>query len=360
MSVALRPPREDLARRLLFPLLVTLLACTSFVDADDDDDDDEDEVTSVSCGDNLSKPGRYRLDGDLVCNATINITGSHIDFNLRGHSITCSGPEVWEYPAEAADTPPEDLNVWVKGITVNFVDVDQPQADVEDISIRNGSITNCWVGIQWSDVRDSRISNMNLSGNRLDAECCSSRGIETVRADGNRIVRNHLNGNGLGIGMFSSAGNLVARNQIEGNAADGIFLLDSAGNRVRRNDVGGNEWGIWLENSSDNTVAANSVYDNNQDGVLAIGLSDGNAIMRNELVDNNTGIILLGIPEFGIPVPAGNVIRRNTALGSELDVGEFNIIDFFGDFELVPPEECANTWMRNVFDTALGPENCIE
>lgn len=354
-------PATHTARLIGTSLLLALLTLAVTARADNKWDDDK-GATIVSCGDDLSKPGRYKLDRSLTCNKTIKITSSDVRFNLKGHSITCSSPEDWQYPPEADDTPEGDRNVWVKGITVNFVDVDQRQDPVRGVKIKNGTITKCAQGILLSDVEESTVKNMDLVGNTLSAECCGPRGMEMVNANNNRVANNRMTGNGLGLAVYLSDGNRVQNNELSDNFDTGLLLVESSGNVLRRNNTNRNGWGIWLEGSSDNTVTNNSSKNNGNEGILAFFGSDGNAILRNEFIDNTTGIVLLGLPQFGLPVPADNVIKSNTALGnSDDDAAEIDVLfDDEDNIEEVVPDACSNTWARNTFDTVVGPENCIQ
>ena len=185
-----------------------------------------------------------------------------------------------------------------------------------------------------------------------------------VGSNRNLLIRNRMNGNGQGMALFSSEGNWISRNETHDNISDGIVLVQSSGNLVRRNSARGNEWGIFVEDSSDNTMVGNELSENSAEGLILLGGADGNAIFGNDVIDNGAyGILLLGIPQFGIPVPADNFLWFNTALGSGAsDLAEGMLLDYFGEeggpFG-VPAETCTNTWIRNTFDSELGPENCI-
>ena len=355
--------RINASRAIGTGLCFALLICAPAVWAHDRDGDDL-RATPVGCGDNLSEPGLYELEADLVCNASIRITSSHVQFDLKGHGITCSDPEVWQFPPEAAATPAEDLNIWIKGISVNFVDVDVPQETIRGVVIRNGTISGCAEGILLSNVEKSTIANMQLTDNGLSTDCCWPRGLEMVESNRNLVTRNRMNGNGQGMALFSSEGNWISHNETSGNVSDGMVLIQSSSNLLRRNTADGNEWGLFVEDSPNNTIVGNELSGNFAEGLILVGGSDGNAIVGNEVIDSGAfGILLLGIPQFGVPVPADNFLWFNTALGSgAIDLAEGNVLDYFGEeggpFG-VPTEVCTNTWIRNTFDSELGPEHCI-
>jgi len=325
----------------------------------------DEHETSVSCGDNLSQPGNYEIDNDLYCTSTIKITSSDVHLDLGGHTLTCSGPDEWNYPPESAGYSPEDIVAFVTGIEVNFNEFDDRSQEpvVTGVKIRNGTVTNCSEGILLYKADRSQVTEVNFVGNTLEADCCAAKGLELTASNNSHIRDNTFSGNSYAIGIFFSSGNKVRDNHLNTSSLDGLLLGESSGNKISKNTMDDNAGaGIWLEESENNQIKNNVIRRNGDAGILLIGPSNGNVIRKNQLLDNaSSGVAMLGIPEFGIPVPADNVIRKNTSFGNGfVDLGEIIITDFFGAFNIEPAPDCSNIWKKNDFEAEVGPIGCIE
>ncbi len=300
-----------------------------------------DEVP-VYCGDVLSTPGFYRLDSDLYCTSSIKIASSDIHLDFNRHSLTCNA-QAWEYPDDLG-VPEEDRDVWVKGINVNFNDADDPSLEptVTNVHISNGTITNCQTGILLFKTEHSTVKNMTLRENLIDASCCSARGIETVDSHKNAIVKN--------------------------NSLDGIYLSESNANNLTLNVSSNNSWGVYLDRSSDNSISKNKTINNVDTGITLLSSSDRNRIVKNRANNNGTGILVIGVTvtgiPIGLPIPADNVLAKNTARNNDqADILEGNIdfSDFsFSDFDTVVGDECYNMWLQNSFGFSVAIDNCIK
>jgi parallel beta-helix repeat protein len=324
-------------------------------------------TVGVQCGDILTEAGKYHLDTDLECTSSIQIKGSNVHLNMRGHSLTCIA-ESWQYP-EPLGVPEEDRDVWIKGVNVNFNDFEDPSLEpvVHNVSITNGTIANCAQGISLYKTDRSRVARMNLTANVLDSSCCWARGLEVVQSNNNQIQHNTATNNSQGIALFFSTGNKLHKNDVVDNLQDGILLYESNGNKVTANQANANTYGIWIEGSSDNTVKGNKTMHNNQNGMILFGASNNNRVMGNEVSNNGSGISLAGLTvageSIGIPIPADNLVKRNNAVANgdaDLIEGYANFSDFtFSSFEIVPNSQCDNTWLNNNFETQIAALDCI-
>lgn len=323
----------------------------------------------LNCGDDLNEAGNYRVDSDLVCTAPIRVNASHVHVDLRGHSITCDTDEAWQAPAEYP---------WVDAFAVNYDSYvawrggadPEGLAVITDFQIRNGTIANCLDGMFWYKTDRSKASDLDLVGHNRDNEALNSfaRGINLEASHNNKIRRNRFSGNSQGIVLHLSNGNDISHNLAELSGDTGFMLFGATGNVFAHNRALNNGWGFWVdagnngENSTGNTLKDNEASGNSEDGLALIGSADDNVLRKNTASNNGgIGILMVGVPEFGIAVPAGNSITNNTAIGNgAIDVAEVEILDFFGAFEIVAPDECANLWNGNTFDTELRPLDCEE
>lgn len=323
----------------------------------------------VNCGDELSRPGNYRLESNQDnCTSSIKITSSNVHLDLAGHTITCN-PDAWEdsdYPY--ADAISVNYNGYLD-YRRNGTDLSEV-AVLSDVHVRNGTISNCLDGMFVFKTDRSKVAHMNFLSNNRNDEAMNSlaRGISLESSHNNQISNSLFNGNFQGIALNLSNSNKLSENIVTQSEADGIILFGSSGNTLKHNESSENVWGIWLQyddsgeqQSTGNTIVDNEVLRNAESGIFLIGGSDDNVIRKNTVVNNATGIGLLGVPEFGIPVPSGNSVFKNVVTGNALsDLLEFVILDYFGAYETSPAEECGNLWKSNTFDTSLGPVMCIE
>ncbi|MHA2039268.1 MAG: right-handed parallel beta-helix repeat-containing protein [Promethearchaeota archaeon] len=90
-----------------------------------------------------------------------------------------------------------------------------------------------------------------------------------------------------GIGIISSANNIITNNIINNNGRAGISLIDSHGNTISRNTANDNQYGIWLRwDNSYNDVAENVVSGNSHHGIFLTDQSNYNSITGNKLSGN--------------------------------------------------------------------------
>ena len=326
--------------------------------------------TPVSCGDNLSVPGKYVLESDLTCDKPlkINVSGVHLD--LGGHTLSCSSPELWQFPPASAGTPTNDLNKWISGIEVNFrLDTfGSSVPNISNVQISNGSVTNCHDGIFVYHTVNSKFSHMELSGNLSDADCCFARGLELLESHDNHIVNNEMMRNVQGLAFFYSDNNQVAGNRMAENLYVGMYIVGSVENTFSGNRSNDNIWsGIWLEGSDANKIIGNEMNRNGDTGIILVVENSDNVIRGNQVNDNGYldilfpgGIVLVGAPDFGLPMPAGNTIQANVVRGNvQYDLVETKILEF-ETFDYVTPVACSNLWKSNKSTVEFGPADCFD
>jgi parallel beta-helix repeat protein len=160
----------------------------------------------------------------------------------------------------------------------------------------------------------------NLAFDQADGD-----GIQlSAGADDNVVTDNVAFGNGGGIGILGSRGNLVDRNMLRDNGFSGAYLLGADANRVQRNTIvrngDGSEGGVHVlsddagESSDDNTIERNTLNANVGDGLLVDEGQVGTLVERNLAGENTDDGIDVGSPATTL---TRNTADRNGDLGIE-------------------------------------------
>jgi|GEM_PF-1653640 len=116
------------------------------------------------------------------------------------------------------------------------------------------------------------------------------------------IQRNVIANNSAGVLVSDSEYNVIKNNIIKNNRQSGIDLAGAGKNAISNNTVELNRRGISLTASSDNEIRNNSIQGNDEEGILLSnrylsevgpsGFSDHNALLDNEIRNNENGISL--------------------------------------------------------------------
>lgn len=282
-------------------------------------------VTRVStCGTVLSAPGKYALSGDLLAcpGQAIVIAASDVSLDLEGNEIAC-------------DRADGRADVGIFGSNVSAVDV------------RNGSISGCNIGIQFLNVKQSKINELSIRGSTRDSALgVGGAAILLLGSDNNSIVGNRATGNIIGIGLFDSDNNRVIGNVTSENVGDGPLVFGM---------------GIALSAlSSGNSLRGNESRFNSDAGiVLSVGVS-GTTVRGNDVSDNGYyGIGAFTRIDLGAPSPQDNLIQGNSALASgRADLVEILFHPLTNPRESID-EVCRNTWTDNTFVSFMGPPDCV-
>jgi parallel beta-helix repeat protein len=295
----------------------------------------------VSCGEVITT--NTKLQADLVdCPGDGVVIGSdNITLDLGGHTIDGLGSAA-PFGSDGIDNT----------------------GGYDNVVIKNGTVTEFQQGVALVGTTGNLARNLIVSGNLGDAFFVD--GFALLDSSGNQLVGNRASGNGGGIHLrgsngnviransatanggvgialtFSSQNNTVNDNALTGNGGQGIFLLEGAnGNTVARNVVAANTLsGVLIANSSTNGVVANRIAQNGGDGLGVVSDfplgSGGNVLARNDLTANSADGIVVdagttdtvvlanaadGNADDGIDVrSAATTITRNTANGN-VDLG---------------------------------------
>lgn len=279
-------------------------------------------VIVESCRD-ITAPGTYTLGANLTVadrEACLRITASDVIVDGAGKRIQGTAPGrdglVVRGASNVTVTNLHTIDL-VNGVT--FQDV--TDGTVTAVTTVRSARTGIWVvdsrrvfvtesraeqagffGIRLGDTAESLVADSvatrsavgigvgRASGNRIARNVVADNGIgiEFAGANDNEITGNTVEGNEFGIVLAVSSGNLLADNVVRANV-DGIRLDEADGNRLLSNQLVDNEFGLYLARARRNTVRGNAVH-GGRVGIELTLSSDGNAITRNAIVTQATGI----------------------------------------------------------------------
>jgi hypothetical protein len=164
------------------------------------------------------------------------------------------------------------------------------------VTIENGTLQQFsggfGAGTETTGMSDSTLRNLTARDNRFSGIEMGSR---FGHNDDNRIVNNHVYGNGCGdgIALNTSARTLVAHNRSHDNH-QGILVCCSQHDVVRDNVVthnAENGIGICCDGSA-NLIERNEVTDNANNGVIVFANADGTLIRGNHVARNGDDIVI--------------------------------------------------------------------
>jgi len=282
--------------------------------------------TIDACGAVLDEPGNYRLTSDLDdCPGTaISVVASDVSLNFAGHRVSCDRID------GRPDTAVEILAS-------------------SDVTVRNGEVADCDVGIFLGQSHHSKITNMLVTGIILDPLFGGGFGIATLQSThidiiGNTVIENR----GIGIILI-----LSSQNRVVGNVSNDNVRPDLSGLTFGQ--------GIAVAFSNHNYVIDNETSRNTDGGIVLARGSTGNVTRGNLVLDNdNYGLGMFSREDDGSPLATGNLNQSNVALGNgsaDLFEAKFNPI---GNPMIDVQPTCVNTWKDNTFETFIAPASCFE
>jgi len=236
----------------------------------------------TACGAVLDQPGAYKLSNDVLScpGIAILVVSSDVNLNLGGHHISC-------------DRLDGRLDV---GIEIS---------NVSRVSTRNGSVSDCDIGVDLFQSHHSKVTNVVATGNLLEPAFGVGAGIAGFGATHNEIIGNHVFGNLSGI-FFLFGGN----NRIIGNVANGNSR--AVGAPYPTSGIG-----IAVSVSHNNEIIGNEANRNSDTGIVVGNGGTGNLVRDNDAYYNEYyGIGMFGRVDIGTPLPSGNHNQSNTALGN--------------------------------------------
>lgn len=238
------------------------------------DNSDEQKPTAITdCGTVISDSGRYFLANDLKdCpDSGITITVSHVQVELRGHTIQAGGNVI---DAKGGDSGLSELEIEGPGtITggsaagISFGNVHHSGVhglmvvrNLFGLALNSGDFTSDATTAATVST-DNEISDNVFTGN-------TAHGITVNGGDRNRFVHNNLSGNGgHGLYLFAASNNVARGNTADVNGISGIDAgTFGSGNQIEHNIALGNnnpdlndENGDCIRNSwTDNSFGSSS------------------------------------------------------------------------------------------------------
>jgi parallel beta-helix repeat protein len=248
--------------------------------------------STVKCGDTLTRS--VKLTSDLTdCPADGLVIGAAgITVDLNGHTIDGTVTQ-----ATPCDGPPSG--------SIGIANA----GGYGGLTIMNGTVQQFSggfnAGSDTTGMADSSLHDLTVRDNRFSGIVLGS--AQRLNND-NRIVANHVYGNGCGdgIALNNAHGNLVAHNRSHDNGG-GITICCSDHNSVRDNLVSHNvDSGILVCcDSSDNVVEHNDVLDNPGNGIIVLFGAAGTLVRENHVSRNGNDIVIFEASD--------NTVARNRA-----------------------------------------------
>ena len=277
-----------------------------------------------SCGTVITKPGNYSLTFDLLfCpGVAITVFSSDVSLNLKAHTISC----------DLVDGRPDD------GIDVVFAN---------NVSLSNGRIEHCDVGVFLFGASESRITNLEVTQAAYDFGLQGGGfGILAVTSS-TAIIDNYLSENIVGLRVVGDQNKIVGNVSTENIRSDGDTLFPSFGIGI---GVSGNQ----------NRIIGNTSTYNSDTGIVLVNDTRDNVVRSN--IANSNGVYGIGMfsrEDFVWPLASENLIQSNGALGN----GRSDLIEAKFDPNESPVElvqsECVNQWKNNDYVSAIGPDDCF-
>lgn len=202
-------------------------------------DDDMTTVNISSCGLLNVERNVYKLTSDILDRGDINERDSCMFIGAKNVVLDCQGHII--DGIDSYDT---------RGITSTY----------NNVTIKNCSITDWYIGVQFWGVDEGVISDNVIESNY--------RGIEITNGSGNYIFDNKIfNYSQLGVAMWTSTYNQILNNSIiprgDGDGMAISLLSNSLNNYVAGNKVYYNPWGLIIDQGSKWNLITSNFFCNN-------------------------------------------------------------------------------------------------
>jgi len=278
----------------------------------------------------ITESGRYVLTDDITDSAAdvcIRIRSADVTLVGRGHRIDGVGAfgTAGVVARSNSDRPLE--NVTVRNVTVTDWDDGILYIDVVDGAVVRTTTSNNRVGLSLLNARDNRLADNVARGNRLRGislfESSANNtvvnntatdnalfGIHLVEAGArnNTLVANTVSNNEFGIVLIGAHNNTVVETTAIGNRIAGIWLSATRDNRLTHNTVSNRFYGIFLADLSSGNAVSDNVVTSNAVGIR-LRSSDGNRIVNNSVQSSSDNAILLISSDENVVI--GNVGSDN-------------------------------------------------
>ncbi len=139
--------------------------------------------------------------------------------------------------------------------------IDSPQG-VEIFGAKNKVLDSTISG--GTAIRINGTSDGMISGCQISA----SQGVQIEDSRGNAVVNNTFSGNGFGVVLTRSHGNIVSHNNLSGGYVSGLDVVDSSSSNLTKNYITGGKVGISLRRSHSCLVSGNICQKNERAGIF--------------------------------------------------------------------------------------------
>jgi parallel beta-helix repeat protein len=258
-------------------------------------------TANITSADNVTYTFTDHINGSIIVEKD-DIIIDGLGYSLQGSHFQTRGTDI-------------GINVWhIKNVTIKNLRISGFLFGIflNESSNNNIHQNNITANIFGSVVHKSSWNN-SISGNNITNNW---NGINLYYASNNTVYGNNITNNEYGIQLESTSNNIVSGNHVTGSMYDGIWLNNSYNNIFCRNNITNNGKsetpescnGILLRNSSNNFISGNNITTNKNDGIYVEDHSNYNRISRNNITNNDDGILLL---ESSNNTVSGNDVKNN-------------------------------------------------
>ena len=295
----------------------------------------------------LNSAGSNKLRGNILENNRYNF--GILDTKITGYlqdidtSNIINGKPIYylvnkeNETIEAKDNPAyigivNSKNILVQGTSLTESNYQQILiVNSQDVKIKNNQISNCLVaGIQMLFSSTVEISKNNFSDCGLAILGGTIVGAEGTTSENSLISENNIVGKSSGISLFKAFGDKILRNTISVNGL-GLELVDSSFNLISENEILNCDYGLSLTLSSNNTIIKNLISDC-RNGVFFRGSSSN--IFAQNLVSRSSrwGIYVSSFyTQQGLVDSKNNRIYHNNFIENQENANSFYAQENFWD-----------------------------
>lgn len=231
----------------------------------------QDAIDAANAGDTILVLGGYYAEGQINITKSLTLLG-------KGKVIVDGLQKGW-------------CTLWVTASEVT----------IKGLTVIGGGLG---VGIELDHVQDCVIEENTFTKNAR---------IHINSGRSNRVRKNVVTNNTMGITLAMAPHNLIEQNIISNNRYSGIYLWLSDCNSIRENIVKNNGWSaIYIDWSYWNNISENIIEDNS--GGIAVGMdSMYTTIVENKIRNNEYSGIVLGTADH-------SVVKENEVTGNQYGI----------------------------------------
>ena len=298
--------------------------------------------SQVACGSRIEAGAQVVLAGDLSCAGNgdlVTVEGPAV-LDLNGFTIRCSTPDARTIGVVLIGRGAIVRNGLVRDCATGVLAAGEGRHLVRDLTIVSPRETGIDVPTERNRVKDSLVFFPGRTGIDMRGAASVAIGNAVTGSAGTGILvreratleRNVVSGStGSGF-QVAREGTVVRRNRAIGNQIGFSVIGDR--NRFTDNEAESNGLGFRIDGSAEgNVIARNAIDGNDSDGVFVVG--DGSKL-RGNVVEDNAGYGIRLFNDVAGSVIAGNTVRFN---------GELDLSDD-------APECGTNRWRNNTFGSS--------